>query len=138
MALAPLGASHGSLAEARNPSYTPPMLSANSIAASGLSFESDRLYVVAANTANVLTPGYKAGVLTGVAQELGGVRGAFSRDPSAGPSITDAQGLLQELSNVDLETQAVTMISALRAYEANAAVIRTTDALLGTVLDRRA
>ncbi len=114
------------------------MLSANSIAASGLAFQSDRLYVVAANTANALTPGYKAGVLTGVALEQGGVRGAFSRDPSAGPSVADAQGLLQELSNVDLETQAVTMISALRAYEANAAVLRTTDALLGTVLDRRA
>jgi flagellar basal-body rod protein FlgC len=114
------------------------MFSAASIAASGLQFQSDRLYVVAANTANALTPGYKAGILTGVAQEQGGVRGAFSRDLSSGPSAMDAQGLLQELSNVDLETQAVTMISALRAYEANAAVIRTTDELLGTVLNRRA
>jgi flagellar basal-body rod protein FlgC len=114
------------------------MLSALSISASGLQFQSDRLTVVASNTANVLTPGYKAGILTGVAQEQGGVRGAFSRDLSSGPSSVDAQGLLQELSNVDLETEAVTMIGALRAYEANAAVIRTTDALLGTVLDRRA
>lgn len=114
------------------------MNSALSIAASGMNFASDMLAVTANNVANSLTDGFKAGRVTGREQVGGGVQGVVSQDARPGPTVADSEGLLRERSNVDLETEAVSTLMSLRAFEANAAVFRTARDMAGTVLDRMA
>lgn len=108
-----------------------------SIAASGLGYASNLLGVTANNVANSLTDGFKAGELRGEEMRGGGVRGVYRQDLSPGPLTVDGEGLLRELSNVDLETEAVSMMVSLRAFEANAAVFKTADEMAGTLFSRR-
>jgi flagellar basal-body rod protein FlgC len=93
---------------------------ASSVAYTGLSLESTRLAVTANNVANLQTDGFKPSRV--LSQDLGnGVIGYIT--PSA-------------LDGVDLVTESVSLITALRAFEANASVIRTDDEMVGSLLDR--
>ena len=92
------------------------------IAVSGLQVESARLSVSAHNTANLNTPGFKADQVYPVALADGGVR--------VDVSSTGAP--------TDLVAEVVQQITALVGYRANAAVLRTADEMLGTLLDTRA
>ncbi len=115
---------------------------------SGLQAQSKRLAVSANNVANMstaATPGSDSGYTP---QEViqtttvgGGVR-AETRDiePSSvrvySPSnpAADDEGTV-ELPNVSLEAEFSNQILAKRAYQANAAVIRTQDEMLGRLMD---
>ena len=124
---------------------------ANSL--SGLMAQSKRLAVSADNIANMRSRGidpdgpaeqpgaYRPKQVQDVAVEGGGVRGEVL--PVRPPSVetfepsspdADAQGLVDR-PNVNLAEELVTQIQAQRAYEANAAAIRTQDEVLDSLLD---
>ena len=127
------------------------MIDAISSAQSALSAMSTSMAVTANNVANVNTDGYKSKdvrLATGPGGQ--GVRvGDVVEDDSAGgyrPAAVSAQNeagvyeptaAMVETSNVDLARQAVDMVETTRTFEANAAVIRTQDDMLGTLLDTR-
>ncbi|OLN28533.1 Flagellar basal-body rod protein FlgC [Desulfovibrio sp. DV] len=127
------------------------MIDAISSAQSALGAMSTSMAVTANNVANVNTDGYKSKdvrLATGPGGQ--GVRvGDVVEDDSAGgyrPAAVSAQneaGVYEptagmvETSNVDLARQAVDMVETARTFEANAAVIRTQDDMLGTLLDTR-
>jgi flagellar basal-body rod protein FlgC len=127
------------------------MTDAISSAQSALSAMSTSMAVAANNVANVNTDGYKSkDVRLTTGPEGQGVRvDDIVEDGSAGgyrPEAVSAQneaGVYEprvdmvEASNVDLARQTVNMMETSRAFEANAAVIRTQDDLLGTLLDTR-
>lgn len=100
--------------------------------------ESQRLAQSAANTANLETPGYAARRIVGVARVGGGVGGVSM--PTYAPStvrVEDGGGETQ-LSNTDLVEETVTQVSSLRAFQANVAVLRTADEMMGELVDRLA
>lgn len=118
-----------------------------SIAASGLQHESNRLAVTANNVANLQTEGYAARQVLGREVAGGGVESVVSlRDSLRGLDGGWSVNTLENTSynnpynassnNVDMTTEAVSMITALRAFEANAAVIRTDQKMVGSFLDR--
>ena len=127
------------------------MTDAISSAQSALSAMSTSMAVTANNVANINTDGYKSKdvrLATGPGGQ--GVRvGDVVEDDSAGgyrPAAVSAQneaGVYEptaemvETSNVDLARQTVNMVETTRTFEANAAVIRTQDDMLGTLLDTR-
>ena len=91
-------------------------------AQSALMAQSKRLHASAHNTANLQTEGYKS--LTVSVQEAGspgsGVETTVERTDTPGPALLDDGGtIIGEGSNVDLVDEAVTRITAKRAYEAN-------------------
>jgi len=127
------------------------MIDAISSAQSGLSAMTTSMAATANNVANVNTDGYKS---KDVRLETGpqgqGVRVAdVATDNSAGgyrPAAVSSQNEagvyeptagLVETSNVDLAQQSVDMVETSRAFEANIAVVRTQDDLVGTLLDMR-
>jgi flagellar hook protein FlgE len=107
--------------------------------------------VIAHNLANVLTDGFKAsralyydlpertgsGVTT---QKLNSPQGPLV--PVAGlPPNLPGSGVLHgflETSNTDVANEMVGLIVTSRAYQANAKVIPTADAMLGTIINIRA
>ena len=127
------------------------MTDAISSAQSALSAMATSMAVTANNVANVNTDGYKSKdvrLATGPGGQ--GVRvGDVVEDDAAGgyrPAAVSAQneaGVYEptaemvETSNVDLARQAVDMVETARTFEANAAVIRTQDDMLGALLDTR-
>ncbi|MHC1787970.1 flagellar basal body rod protein FlgC [Solidesulfovibrio sp.] len=127
------------------------MTDAISSAQSALSAMSASMAATANNVANVNTDGYKSRdvrLQTGPGGQ--GVRVAdVVEDASAGgyrPAAVSARneaGVYEpsvgmvETSNVDLARQSVDMIETSRAFEANVAVVRTQDDMLGTLLDMR-
>lgn len=127
------------------------MTDAISSAQSALSAMSVSMAATANNVANVNTDGYKSRdvrLQTGPGGQ--GVRVAdVVEDRSAGgyrPAAVSAQneaGVYEpsvdmvETSNVDLARQSVDMIETSRTFEANVAVVRTQDEMLGTLLDMR-
>jgi len=127
------------------------MTDAISSALSGLSAMSTSMAVTANNVANVNTDGYKskeARLETGPGGQ--GVRvGEVSTDGSAGgyrPAVVRAvneAGVYEptvgtvETSNVDLARETVNMMETSRAFEANVAVVRTQDDMVGRLLDMR-
>jgi len=91
-------------------------------AQSGLVAESRRLHGSAHNRANLLTEGYKAVRVTNQesAQPGSGVETFVERTEDSGPPVLDESGAITAYgSNVDLVDEAVTRITAQRAYEAN-------------------
>ena len=107
--------------------------------------------VVANNVANVNTDGYKS---KDVRLETGpqgrGVRvGQVAEDTAAGgyrpvavssqneSGVSDPSAALVETSTVDLARQTVAMVETSRAFEANVAVVRTQDDMVGALLDMR-
>ena len=127
------------------------MTDAISSAQSALSALSTSLAVTANNVANGNTDGFKSrDVRLATGPDGQGVRvGDLVADDSAGgyrPAAVSAQNAagvyeptvaMVETSNVDLARQAASMVETARTVEANAAVIRTQDDMLGTLLDTR-
>lgn len=119
-----------------------------SIASSALNAFGVEMMVHANNIANVNTPGFQAQNVTLIPgpHDQGVQVGSIYHDTTPGsprPSSitmnesgreTLAMGHL-EGSNTDMATEFVRMNAAQRAFEANAAVIRTYDDISGTVLD---
>lgn len=108
------------------------------IASSGMRLESQRLTQSAANTANMETPGYAARRIVGVAQVGGGVAGVSMPTYAPSTSRVEDDGSVTELSNTDLVEETVNQASSLRAFQANVAVLRTADEMLGELIKRRA
>lgn len=105
-------------------------------AQSGLVAASRRLHASAHNTANVNTEGYKSLQVTN--QEAGrpgaGVETRVDRDESPGPALLDEGGtVVGEGSNVSFVGEAVTRITAARAYEANLEALQA-EASVGDML----
>ncbi|MFP5258037.1 MAG: flagellar basal body rod protein FlgC [Acidobacteriota bacterium] len=127
------------------------MTDAISSALSGLSAMSTSMAVTANNVANFNTDGYKsrdARLETGpggqgvrvaelaVDDAPGGYRpAAVSARNEAG--VYEPSVALVETSNVDLARESVDMLETSRAFEANAAVVRTQDDMLGRLIDLR-
>ena len=127
------------------------MTDAISSAQSALSALTTSMAATANNVANLNTDGYKS---KEVRLETGpqgrGVRVAdVAVDNSAGgyrPAAVNSQNEagvheptagLVETSNVDLAQQSVDMVETSRAFEANVAVVRTQDDMVGSLLDLR-
>ena len=102
-----------------------------SIAASGLQHESNRLAVTANNVANLQTDGFAPRRVLGVEAPGGGVQSVVSLQAS----LAGLDGNLG-VNNIDLVAESVSMITSVRAFEANAAVIRTEHKMVGSFLDR--
>ena len=119
------------------------------ISASGMAAQKLRLDVIAANLANVDTPGYRrkqiefAEQLTGAVLKLPFARGGSS--PLGGVSVTSitedtaplriiaetgAQG-----SNVEIVTEMVDMMAAVRSYEANLSAFNAARDMIRRSLD---
>ncbi len=119
-----------------------------SIAASALNVFGVDMLVRANNIANVNTPGFQAqrvDLMTGHGDQ-GVTVGAIYHNTTPGPllpsNVTFTEGGRTVLStgylegsNTDLAQEFVRMTSAQRAFEANAAVIRTHDDVTGSLLD---
>lgn len=104
--------------------------------------------VTANNVANMNTEGFNASRVTmeDVANQ-GGVAVQEVRETSDASPLVPSQRLLEvqgqvvqeqayvEGSNTDVAREMVNLMVNQRAYEANAAVVRTQDELIGTVLD---
>ena len=104
--------------------------------------------VTANNVANMNTEGFNASRVTmeDVANQ-GGVAVQEIRETSAAPPMVPSQQLLEvqgqvvqeqayvEGSNTDVGREMVNLMVNQRAYEANAAVVRTQEEMVGTVLD---
>ena len=136
------------------------LFSSLDISASGLYAERVRMDVVANNIANVESGGEggtayrRREVLLasrsandgrnapGSGQQPGGVAVAAVREDTSPPLLVyrpddptaDAQGYIH-LSNVNLPIEMVDMVAASRAYEANAAALRTGREMLKRALD---
>jgi flagellar basal-body rod protein FlgC len=119
---------------------------------SGMQAQSTRLAVSAGNVANVSTVG-RTGVTSGKEaaykpQEVlqtttagGGVRADVRAVQPASvqvympdSALADEEGIVAA-PNVSIEKETVDQMLAKRAYQANAAVIRTQDEMLGSLLD---
>jgi flagellar hook protein FlgE len=102
---------------------------------SGMANAAHRQGVSANNVANINTPGYRARSVVSAEADGGGVRVSEVReDPSPGP--VDVLSLSGESgSNVDLATESVSNVLFAAAYKANAAVVRTENDMLGTLLN---
>ena len=129
------------------------MTDAISSARTALDAMSETMAASAGNVANLDTDGYQAQrVNLATAEDGQGVQvESITSDPTPGSlnpysgsttgdsvDISDAGRAMAETSNVDLVRESVTMIEASRGFEANVAVIRTQDAMTGTLLDMRA
>lgn len=110
----------------------------SSVAASGMLHATTMLRASASNVANVLSDGYQARRVAAVSAAGGGVSSVVSLDTTPGARVVDSAGESRELSNVDLARELVSARAAEFIYAANAAVIRTADEAVGTLLDHRA
>ena len=107
-----------------------------SIASSGLRVETRRLEQSAQNVANVNTDGYEAHRVESHSRAQGGVTAAvYSRH---GLPASAAGEPAPVPSSTDLAEERVTQLSSLRSFQANIAVLRTADAMLGELVDRTA
>lgn len=100
------------------------MSSLSSIAGSGLQAAQLRLQASAHNVANMSTPRFHRDVVAQETLATGGVRAFVER--------------AAEEEGVALEQEAVEQMSATYAFKANLQVLRTNDAVLGSLLDERA
>jgi len=97
-----------------------------SIAVSGLQAQSARLHTSAHNIANLLTDNFVPQRVDLKARPGGGVQALVSSSPQDAPPLFDVDTgeILGTYSGTDLAQEALTQISAGRAYEANLAVLR--------------
>jgi flagellar hook-associated protein FlgK len=103
-----------------------------STALSGLNAAGAIVETAASNIANMDSAGCKAARVNLASSPWGGVDVvSITRDPSPGDLDEDGQ----ELSNVDLPTEAVNLKKGALLYKANAAVIKAGDEMMGTLLD---
>lgn len=101
------------------------------IALSGLQTAGAMLSVTANNIANADTPGYQAQRPDVVELSIAGSAVAgLTTDPTPAPTQNGKEG-----SNVDVSTQAVDLTREKLLYNANAAVVKTADQMLGTLMN---
>jgi flagellar basal body rod protein FlgC len=107
-----------------------------SIAVSGLQAQSARLHSSAHNVANLLTDNFIPQRVDLKARPGGGVQARVSSSQQAGPARFDVEtgAALGKYSGTDLAEEALTQISASRAYEANLAVLRAEQERTETLL----
>ena len=129
------------------------MTSIFSVPLSGLALQSKRIANSASNVANISSTGVRTDPpsagdegfvphrVQATAEAEGGVRASLhATTPPAvlryepGAPDADAEGLVSR-PNVSLVEETVTQIDAKRAYQANLAVIKTMDEMIGSVLD---
>ena len=129
------------------------MMQGFAISLSGLMAQGKRVAVSAANVANMRSRGvdpegpaqqpgaYGPGRVQEVSVPGGGVRGevrpitpASVQTYEPGSPDADAEGLVDR-PNVNLAEELVTQMQAQRAYEANAAALRTQDEVTKSLLD---
>jgi len=107
------------------------------IAASGLVAQSVRLHSSAHNVANLLTDDFIPQRVDLQERSGGGVQALVVSSQQEGPLRTDLQtgDVLGNYSGTDLAQEALTQISASRAYEANLAVLRVEQDRTDTLLE---
>ena len=98
-------------------------------AMTGASAAQHRQQVLSNNLANASTPGFRAELSTFRAVPVRG-------EPGSGSFGSIRSGALED-SNVDLTAELVNMMTAQRAYQANAQTIKTQDQVLSTLLNMR-
>ncbi|MES2308956.1 MAG: flagellar basal body rod C-terminal domain-containing protein [Verrucomicrobiota bacterium] len=108
------------------------MIQSLTAAASALQVNSTRLDVHANNIANLNTPGFQAQIADQETAPGGGVQISKISSSTAPGSPTDSENP-SETNNVDLVTETIGSMIALRAFEANAKSIQTTDEMLKTL-----
>ena len=115
------------------------MLSALSSALSGLSAFTKQLGVAAHNTANANTAGFKKSrVVLEETPPTQGVQARVDTINTPGPLLvtrTQEGDSLVEQSNVDIAEEAVSMILAKRAYQANLSTLKAEVERRGSLLD---
>lgn len=99
------------------------MSSIYSISLSGMNAAQTALGVAAHNVANLGTAGFRRQTVTQTAQAQGGVQAAVAQASTDGDA---------------LETDLVSQRQARNAFAANLAVFKTSDAMLGSLLNIRA
>jgi flagellar basal-body rod protein FlgC len=124
------------------------------VAAGAMTAQSWGLAVTAHNVANVSTAGFQPGRaayatgpagfgarLSAVVPAADAARPEAANGASAvspAQAVYDVTTIVGAPSGTDLGTASVEMIATQHAYEANAQVVRTADAMLGTLLDMKA
>jgi flagellar hook protein FlgE len=108
----------------------------NGISASlaGLFAFGSKLANTAANVANVNTDGHEKTVATVSEDEASLPKVDLMKSNTPGP-IIEVDGLLKEMSNVDLAEEFPQMTIAQRAYEANFKTLKAQDETLKSVLN---
>ncbi|NOY92790.1 MAG: flagellar basal body rod protein [Deltaproteobacteria bacterium] len=110
------------------------MMNAARIASTGLAVESRRMAVSADAVANVNTDGYRAKEVVAEERAEGGVGSSVREQPGESP-VAERDGARVFLSNTSVARETVTRIQASRAFQANLAVIRTSDQMTQSLLD---
>ncbi len=98
----------------------------------------EKMAVTAHNVAHASSNGFQPARAQVEAGSNGAVRVDIRRDQAVAPGEQDPPGNREagpEPSGVDLGRELVETIPTSRGYEANLEVVRTRDALLGTVID---
>ena len=111
------------------------MIGSLSTALSGLTANQTRVDAAARNIANVDTPGYKKQVVTLQEGPSGGVVARTGQPTSLQTPAEGAEALPP--SDVDLTEEIPSLNLSKGLYQANLAVVRTQDEMLGMLLDRR-
>lgn len=114
------------------------MIQAMRIAINGLADAKLRLDVTANNLANINTNEFKASRVTSQENSPYGVSQNIDTLSSPGFQYVDEQGNLIETSNTDLVQEVVNMMLAEYSFKFNSSAIKTSDSLLGTLLDMKA
>lgn len=111
------------------------MISGISSSLSGLSAFTRTLSNTAGNIANVNTDGYKKTRATIVEDANRLPEVSIERLDTPGSMIQETDGVLRELSNVELAGEIPRMMISLRGYEANINALRVQDEMIGSLLD---
>ncbi|MCX8044453.1 MAG: flagellar basal body protein [Desulfobacterota bacterium] len=112
------------------------------IAVSGMYANAAKLAVAAHNIANSATQGFKKQTAVIESSTPSGIQGTADFTPyiptyielSTEEGLPDAD-MSGQLSNVDIVQEYIAMKIGSYGYRANAAVIRTSDSMLGSILD---
>jgi flagellar hook protein FlgE len=112
--------------------------SVTSIATSGLRLQDKRLDQSANNVANLETDGFEAQRVTAESQAGGGVVARTSPTYSPHATLLKDDGSITLASNTDLADERVTQLSSLRSFQANVATLRTSDEMLGELVNLKA
>jgi len=116
------------------------IIGAMNVSLSGMQVETRRMSVIANNVANMNTEGFRASRVVSSEVSTGGVSASVQDSGAPNPQMLrpGTSREIVELSNTDLATEVVNQRLALAAFQANAAVIKTADEMLGTAVNIRA
>ncbi|MDR2104426.1 MAG: hypothetical protein LBP51_01585 [Deferribacteraceae bacterium] len=106
------------------------MLNSINSASSALRAYTEVLNTSARNVANINTEGYTP-QRTRLSEGSSGVRATVESVPRTVNTVNN----VNNVSKVDYASEAVEQIISLRAFEANASVIRTADEMLGSLIN---